>query len=88
LFTAAAAVFIEVAKKRTLRDIKLAADAMPYIVSNWVCDSCALTLSLNYMFELVQKAILNTAKNNSGAFLNLFKELCAFHLLRKILRQV
>jgi hypothetical protein len=30
LFTAAAAVFVEVAKRRTLRDIKLAADAMPY----------------------------------------------------------
>jgi hypothetical protein len=32
LFTAAAAVFVEVAKRRTLRDIKLAADAMPYSV--------------------------------------------------------
>jgi hypothetical protein len=30
LFTADAAVFVEVAKRRTLRDIKLAADAMPY----------------------------------------------------------
>jgi hypothetical protein len=29
LFTAVAAVFVEVAKTRTLRDIKLAADAMP-----------------------------------------------------------
>jgi hypothetical protein len=33
LFTAAAAVFVEVAKRRTLRDIKFAADAMPYILN-------------------------------------------------------
>jgi hypothetical protein len=33
LFTAAAAVFVEVAKRRTLRDIKLSADAMPYTKS-------------------------------------------------------
>jgi hypothetical protein len=29
-FTAAADVFVKVAKRRTLRDLKLAADAMPY----------------------------------------------------------
>jgi hypothetical protein len=33
LFTAAAAVFVEVAKRRTLRHIKLSADAMPYTKS-------------------------------------------------------
>jgi hypothetical protein len=32
--TAAAAVFVEVAKRRTLRDIKLAANAMPYTLQD------------------------------------------------------
>jgi hypothetical protein len=54
LFTADAAVFIEVAKRRTLRDIKFAADANPYsaragriITTNWYIihvDLCAVIM--------------------------------------------
>jgi hypothetical protein len=64
LFTAAAAVFVEVAKRRTLRDIKLAADAMPY-----TCDRTSIHVvrrSARLCAYLVEKERERTRKRERG----------------------